>query len=432
MNMPHHRLPREVFGALATGGGGPGAVRELAAAQYSKHVVLLHGVVAAARGSEQYPLALMGYDLLAQAWRADRSAAEKVIGYPAVGAWARRTIQACRGGPVMPGAEPGGLRAVGAAAAIHAGLAAEIEVTATSGRVMLPSLGAAEVPGRVAVVRCGDGRARVGPVNLPGYPYQDVPGWLGLRRARAGSLDILVDDLDPFRMPDAPGLSPRMQPGSAAEPWDAVFQRAWPMLERDRSVAAEIAAAVSVVVPRSRPPEGAASTTSPEAFGAVAMSLPPDPVSCAETLVHEVQHLKLAALLDIVALTLPDDGGRYYAPWRDDPRPLGGLLQGTYAYLGVTGFWRRQRQPDDGQRQADAKYARRRAAVALAVETLRSSGRLTSAGLDFVNGMAGTVRLWQDEPVPAQAEAEARRAAESHLARWRSANGLVRLDGVPG
>ena len=41
-----------------------------------------------------------------------------------------------------------------------------------------------------------------------------------------------------------------------------------------------------MIVPRSRPPIGAVSSTSPETFGAVAMSPPLDPVSCAETLVH--------------------------------------------------------------------------------------------------------------------------------------------------
>src|SRR5581483_603165 len=74
---------------------------------------------------------------------------------------------------------------------------------------------------------------------------------------------------------------------------------------------------------------------------------------CAVTLAHELQHLKLGALLDIVTLALPDDGRRYYAPWRDDPRPLGGLLQGAYAYFGVSGFWRphwpsRHSDPADG------------------------------------------------------------------------------------
>jgi uncharacterized protein len=196
------------------------------------------------------------------------------------------------------------------------------------------------------------------------------------------------------------------------------------VLERGHpGVAPEVAAAVSVIVPRSRPPSGEVSTTSPETFGAIGMSLPPDPVTCAVTLAHEIQHLKLGALLDIVTLTLPDDGRRYYAPWRDDPRPVRGLLQGAYAYLGVSGFWRRQRKLPGARQQADVEYTRWRAATALAVGTLQSSGRLTSAGHEFVNEMARTLAPWQDEPVPIQAMTLARRAAGAHLARWQSVNG---------
>jgi hypothetical protein len=43
MTMSHHRLPREIFAGLASGGGGYEAVRELAAAEFSKHVILLRG-----------------------------------------------------------------------------------------------------------------------------------------------------------------------------------------------------------------------------------------------------------------------------------------------------------------------------------------------------------------------------------------------------
>ena len=76
-----------------------------------------------------------------------------------------------------------------------------------------------------------------------------------------------------------------------------------------------------------------ASSTSPEVFGAVALAVPPDRVTGAVTLAHEIQHVKLGAPLDVVTLTLPDDGTRYHAPWRDDPRPLGTLLQGAYGRL---------------------------------------------------------------------------------------------------
>jgi hypothetical protein len=37
--------------------------------------------------------------------------------------------------------------------------------------------------------------------------------------------------------------------------------------------------------------------------------------------------------------------------------------------------------------------------------------------------MARTLGAWQDEPVSAQAQDQARRAAELHLTRWQSAHG---------
>lgn len=426
--LPRHRLSRDVFAALAAGGGGMDAMRELAAAEYSKHLILLRSVLAAAEGGDEYHHARLGYDLLAAAWRKDHRAAETVIKYPAVGAWARRTIQACRTGLPQPGAEPARLRTVAAAAAIRARLPAEIEVTAIGGQVSLPSLGVVIVADPSVVVR-SDGRcATVGHIEVPEHPYHDAPGWLGLRRVRAGSLDVVIDDLDPLRMPGARGLLPRQAASCDAASWEDALRRTWAVLERHHPVvAAEFAAAVSVIVPLSAPMAGIASTTSPDVFGAIGMSLPADAILGAETLTHELQHVKLDALLDLVTLTLPDDGRSYYAPWRDDPRPLRGLLQGAYAFLGVSGFWRRQRLLADGRRQADIIYARWRAAVALAIETLISSGRLTSAGAEFVSGMADTVADLLADPVTTEAEAAARLAAQSHFARWQSVNGPLSL-----
>jgi len=156
------------------------------------------------------------------------------------------------------------------------------------------------------------------------------------------------------------------------------------------------------------------------------MSPPPDRYTCAETLVHETQHLKLCGLLDLVTLTRPDDGQRYYAPWRPDPRPASGLLQGAYAFLGVSGFWREQRQaaPEPEVRQrAEAEFARWRDGVAAVAATLLRSGQLTSSGETFVETLAGVLDEWLREPVPADALAVARRKSERHLAQWQANNG---------
>jgi uncharacterized protein len=394
MNGTYHRLNREMFTSLAAGGGVPDAIKELIAAEYSEKMLLLAGVVAEAPPGAQSASARTGYDLLTAAWQADRAAAERVIRYPSVGVWARRTIQACRGGQAIPGAEPARLCAIAAAAGILAGLSAEIEVPIVNGRVVLPALGAAAATGDIARIRTSEGRAEVGAVDVPEYPYADVPGWRGLRRVKSGRFDVIIDDLDPFRMLGLPDLATDVD----ARSWDGSLRAAWDVLESQHpAIATEVATAVSVIVPRSSPRSGVVSTSSPQAFGAIGMSLPPDPVTGAETFAHEIQHLKLGALHKIVALTEPDDGERYYAPWRDDPRPLNALLQGTYAYLRIAEFWRQRRLLPNGRRQANIEYARWRTATTQSTETLRSSGRLTSAGLDFVTGMAVTLAAWEGE-----------------------------------
>jgi uncharacterized protein len=418
VNAAHHRMPRALFEELARGGGGLAAVTELGAAQHSRHLILLRGVRESARPDDRF--AAHGYDLLARVQHAAPHAAEAVIRHPSVGAWALRTL---RGDRTLPGAEPGGLAVVAAAAAIRARLPAEIEVPVTDGRVMLPGLGLATAVGDAAVIRTSPPS-----VSFAGQHVtldQESAGWQGLRKIRAGELYILIDDLDPFRMPTADNLASRLSAAETAE-WEAALRDAWPLLAPDN--AAEIAAAVRVVVPCAAPPAGHVSSSSPENFGAIAMSRQPDRYTCAATLVHEVQHQKLSALLDLVTLTMPDDGRRYYAPWRSDPRPVSSLLQGAYAFLGVSGFWRRQRHaPDDHgiKHHAETEFARWRAASARVVRTLLASGRLTSAGQAFVGEMGRVLGAWQREPVPANAIALARREAEVHLARWQADNGPV-------
>jgi HEXXH motif-containing protein len=187
-----------------------------------------------------------------------------------------------------------------------------------------------------------------------------------------------------------------------------------------------VAAIVRVIVPYQAPESGHVSTSSPQAFGTVAMSRQPDKYTCAETLVHETQHLKLCALLDLVPLTRPDDGQRYYAPWRADPRPASGLLQGAYAFFGVSGFWREQRRvalERDVRQRAHAEFARWRDGAALVAETLLGSGQLTKHGQAFASEMALVLDEWRREPVPDDALAVAQRMADRHRTRWHADNG---------
>lgn len=435
MMLGRHKITEETFVSLAAGGGGSSVVQYLADVEYSKHVLLVRGVMDASRqsGHPQNGLARRAYELLASIQEQAPDDVDTVLRYPSVGAWAGRTVLALWGGESRAGAEPAGLAMLAAAAAVRSRFSCAIEVPVVEGVITLPSLGQVFIPGLaahsdVAQLRSGPNGAEVVSrgrfVQIPEDPHLDAPGWRGLRRldAQSGSktIRLLIDDLDPFRMP-APSLGTRITAGEA-ERWQLNLHQAWELLVRHHHITAdEILACVKVLTPLVAPSHGQVSATSRETFGCVGLSCPADPLTLAVTLAHEVQHAKLSALLDVVTLTHPDDGRLYYAPWRDDPRPVSALLQGTYAYLGVTGFWRRQRHAEvgtDGVR-AHAEFARWRSAVSAVAETLLASGGLTSRGETFVAGMAAAVRDWRDETVPEEAMALARRDARRHAERWQ-------------
>jgi HEXXH motif-containing protein len=433
MTMRIHTLSHELFSALAEGGGGKQAVQVLAEAQYSKHLLLLRGVVseAEAGSAEHARLVSDSFALLAAVADGDKAAARRVLRYPAVGAWLLRTLRGLRGGTRMAGAEPAGLSALAAAAAVQAGMPTEAEVWPVDGVVVLPSLGVAITghPTVTVVVSGGEPVLRAGHDTIRITPGEagTGPGWLPLRHISTGAFDVLVDDLDPFRMPAVAGVASRL-PISDIISLRRAIGEGWRLLEaRHPQAAEEVRSAIQVLVPLNKPSDGQVSSSTPETFGAIALSVPPDPWTCAVTLAHEVQHMKLSALLDIYPLTRPDDGRRYYAPWRQDPRPLDGLLQGAYAYIAVCEFWRRERALARGPvlDRANQEFALWRMGTERAVRAIRASGHLTPHGEAFLAGMAKTASSWRDDLVSAAAERHAHAAAQRHITRWQKENGSV-------
>ncbi|MQY09042.1 HEXXH motif domain-containing protein [Actinomadura macrotermitis] len=428
MQSRRHHVPAEDLAALAAGHGGEGAVRRLVAIQYSRHVLLVRGVAdaAAEAGHPGAARVRAAYDLLAGIQHRAPGAVDAVLRHPAVGAWALRALTG--------EADPLLLSGLAAAAAVRGGVPCAVEVPVRRGRVTLPSLGQAAVPGGdgTAEVRVtGTGAVVAGTVvvgtgarvAVPADPHTDAPGWQGLRRLSAGTGDgaigLLIDDLDPWRFPGA-GVRGRLGAAEAAA-WSAALEDAWGLLRRHHwTTAAEVRTAIRVLTPLTPPARDHISATSPTAFGCTALSDPGDGLTLAGTLAHEVQHAKLAALLNAVPLIRPGDDRRFYAPWRDDPRPLAGLLQGAYAYLGVSGFWRRQRHHETGGRAtlAHAEFARWRAAAFQVTRTLLASGGLTPAGEAFVAQMRRTLLGWQQEAVPPDAAGLAHRSAQRHRMRW--------------
>jgi HEXXH motif-containing protein len=441
-----HSLSADAFTQLAGGAGDSAVVRQLRGAQLSKHIMLLHVVAEAASMIDppsRAPAAfLAGYRLLAQAQAADGAAVASLLGLPQVGSWAHNCV-ACldTGRP----ADFGYLAAVAAAAAVRLGIPFELDAPVRGGRVPLPGLGCLEVAGQGEWTRLSsDGeRLRAGghvdvacaalvPDDGSGGP---VPHWRGTPLVRAvadgQAWEVLLETTDQYLdRYDLPVLT-GMPPGEVAR-WRGLIQSAWELLVRHHTWAAgPVAGGVPVIVPLVRRSD-LDSATSPAAFGAIATSLPPSPVSMAETLVHEFQHLKLCGLTDMLQLVGPS-GERGYAPWRDDPRPAAGILQGVYAFTGVVRFWDVQRllerEPDEILR-ASVLYERWRLAIERVSGALLAGGSLTPLGVRFVTELSERGQREERGPVPAEAAEIAREVALDNWLTWQLSHTALDAAGV--
>jgi hypothetical protein len=176
------------------------------------------------------------------------------------------------------------------------------------------------------------------------------------------------------------------------------------------------------------------SVSARAAFGAAALTEPSDPVAFCVSLIHESRHTILNGLLDLVPLY--DGGGDdiHYSPWRSDPRPLGGLLHGAYAFLGVADFWRVHRglASGDDRDRADFEFVRTREQIRRAIGTLAASSRLTPVGDRLVERLAGVVESWAEESaaVGSALHAEVGQALALHQFTWRVQNVPVDRDGL--
>lgn len=78
--------------------------------------------------------------------------------------------------------------------------------------------------------------------------------------------------------------------------------------------------------------------------GAMMLTVVNHPLVMADRIIHEFHHHRLFSIEDGDPLLELSNGPgqrltRYYSPWRDDPRPIRGLLHGLYVFIAVGRFW---------------------------------------------------------------------------------------------
>lgn len=437
-----HRVSLMSLDAMAAGDSDPAVVEELKRANRSRQLTLLRAVLDRVRtlALDTTPVSSLeeAWALLSAAQRQDEAVADLVVAHPRTGLWAAKALRRL-GKAGAAGSEPplwadlGYLHQLATAAAIRAGLNFRSRVPVWRGMVMLPTLGLADVQSRrewdFAQVNGERGqvlvRGTAGSVQLPENRAADGDGWLALRSLRTDGCELWLDDLDPYREFDGP-VPPRRLPAGEVDLWAERLRETWRLLDEQHSpTAAELAAGLTTLVPRAaRDRFTPYSASHHEVFGSVVLSLPPDPMTFAATLVHEFQHSKFGVLLTLVDLLDPlgdNETPRLYAPWRDDPRPPTGVLHGIFSFLGVTAFYRKHSAAADGPsaRAAQFEFAYRREQTLRAVETLLADATPSVLGRRFLNTARDRLRAWAAEPLPADVDAAARRANADHQLSWR-------------
>ncbi|MFE2300486.1 HEXXH motif-containing putative peptide modification protein [Streptomyces sp. NPDC059445] len=379
--------------------------------------------------------------------------------HPFIGPWARDTLRALGAGTgPLPGRDSreqdralAHFGALAAAAAARAGVSYAVRLTAHDGVLALPSLGAlrtgapgsgaTEVTvvhrrGRLTLRRRGETDVVVRPQSGTGA-WSESAAWTSaytLPGLVPGSAAVPLDDLDPYRTARG-GPRPDTLSGPAA--LDEADRKHWLHTWSGTATAlatgggnrlAESAALLRCMVPLAAPPGsvpggtgGSCSGTRREAFGAILSSAPATATAFAATLVHEIQHAKLAALSDMVTLHHASPEARHFAPWRPDPRPYDGLLQGAYSHLALADFFQRSALAATLPARRDAawaQHARCQAQVGAVLPALVGSGDLTVRGRRFVDRMVEVYERLAEQPPPRGHAARATAYVQAARTLW--------------
>jgi HEXXH motif-containing protein len=147
--------------------------------------------------------------------------------------------------------------------------------------------------------------------------------------------------------------------------------------------AEEFALGLSQIVPVGHHEERHLSASYREAIGTVYMTLHPDPLTMTEALIHEFQHNKLNAALDLDPFLHNAFDELVSSPVRPDPRPLHGVLLAVHAFLPIAELLLRMRDADDPL-AASPRFAARLLEIVErnheGLGTLLAHGRPTAAG----------------------------------------------------
>lgn len=121
-----------------------------------------------------------------------------------------------------------------------------------------------------------------------------------------------------------------------------------------------------------------------------------EPLRLGELLAHEAGHVKLYQVMLIDPLIDGHDPPRFHSPWREDLRPLSGILHGTYTYLRVAHYYSALRMHTPTRSNAfNKRLAEILSQMGAACAILTDQTCYTDLGAAFVAALDSEVRQAQ-------------------------------------
>jgi len=178
--------------------------------------------------------------------------------------------------------------------------------------------------------------------------------------------------------------------------WMSAIRHSGKLIKASASEHALCACFGSVLVPiKDERPSTHCSVSFGSIPGGIFLSWCPDFRVIAEAIVHESDHQLIYVLTRHHAFWADDARAQaavFRSPWRDDPRPLDGLLRGASAFARVAGFWAAVAKGEP-LTSGCAEWAGGQATLAAeqsldAVDVILRHGRLTEAGAQVVKDIS--------------------------------------------
>ncbi len=213
------------------------------------------------------------------------------------------------------------------------------------------------------------------------------------------SLALATIDNNPLSMfeahPDKEGNQLDLG-GRPASEWVEIIQRSLELIGRHMpELRAELDLFVRQIVPVGFDTHRHLSASYQEIIGTVYMTLHPQLMTMVEAIIHEFQHNKLHALLELDPLLDNAFHPLYPSPVRPDPRPLQGVLLAVHAFQPVALLYERMREagaPLSRHPEFERRFQEIIAGNAEAAEVLLEHGQATPTG----RAVLDEIERWRD------------------------------------